>query len=70
MSLQVRPLQWDTSNQGLLEGTMTRKQLMWGGAAACDQLRRSLLKKLDPEGKNPDREIVGSPFGDSSGSSA
>eukprot|EP00434_Breviolum_minutum_P030250 symbB.v1.2.026756.t1/scaffold2700.1/size72752/1 len=41
----VRPLDWDTSNQGLLEGTMTRRQA------------ELLLKKLDPHAATPDREI-------------
>ncbi|CAL1138086.1 unnamed protein product [Cladocopium goreaui] len=41
----VRPLDWDTSNQGLLEGTMTRRQV------------ELLLKKLDPHAATPDREI-------------
>ncbi|CAJ1402013.1 unnamed protein product, partial [Effrenium voratum] len=41
----VRPLDWDSSHQGLLEGTMTRK-----GA-------QRLLKMLDPRGQTPDREI-------------
>ena len=34
-----------------------------GGPAASNELLRSLLKKLDPEGKSPDREIVRSPLG-------
>eukprot|EP00913_Durusdinium_trenchii_P019231 g18073.t1 len=41
----VRPLDWDTSNQGLLEGSMTRKQA------------ERLLKTLDPHAATPDREI-------------
>ncbi|CAK9020545.1 Chloride channel protein 1 (ClC-1) (Chloride channel protein [Durusdinium trenchii] len=57
----VRPLDWDTSNQGLLEGSMTRKQAestvgsLRGLETSASHLR--LLKTLDPHAATPDREI-------------
>eukprot|EP00439_Symbiodinium_sp_Y106_P027395 s2514_g3.t1 len=41
----VRPLAWDVSDKGLLEGTMTRKNV------------ERLVTMLDPRGETPDREI-------------